>query len=185
MGFRSDKRTLKGLRQGSRETYEHVISLNYESIYRLMLYLTADTTLAEDLTQETFTSAWARLDHFEAKASVKTWLHKIAYHKFIDSKRASARGAQLLAQIKPLGSGSSQASNPFLCFAADEDTKILLQALNSLPSPDYTAIVLHYINGLTFRQMAAVLDRPVGSVKWQTSRALKQLRTTLSDRIEQ
>jgi len=150
-----------------------------------MAYLTGETTLAEDLTQETFASAWAKIDNFKAKASVKTWLHRIAYNKFIDSKRTSTRRAALLAARNPVGSDSDRTSSPAEESINDEHTRILYQALDKLQLPDYIVIVLHYIGGLSFREMAAVLDKPVGTVKWQTSRALGELATILNGRIQQ
>jgi len=150
-----------------------------------MAYLTGDTTLAEDLTQETFASAWARIDRFEAKASIKTWLHRIAYNKFIDSKRTSTRRAALLAARNPIGSDSDRTSSPAEESIKDEHTRILYQALDKLQLPDYIVIVLHYIGGLSFREMAVILDKPVGTVKWRTSRALNELGSTLNGRIKQ
>ena len=185
MGFGSEKRSLKAIRQGRREAYEQIICRHYESIYRLMAYLTGETTLAEDLTQETFASAWAKIDSFKAKASVKTWLHRIAYNKFIDSKRTSTRRAALLAARNPVISDSYRTSSPAEDSINDEHTGILYQALDKLKLPDYIVIVLHYIGGLSFREMALILDKPVGTVKWQTSRALSELAEIINGRIQQ
>lgn len=183
--FGSEKRSLKAIRQGRREAYEQIIFRHYESVYRLMAYLTGDTTLAEDLTQETFASAWAKIDDFKAKASIKTWLHRIAYNKFIDSKRISTRRADLIASQHPIGSDSDRTSSPPEQSINDEHTRILYQALDKLQLPDYIVIVLHYIGSLSFREMAVVLDKPVGTVKWQTSRALSELAAILNGRIQQ
>ena len=150
-----------------------------------MVYLTAETTLAEDLTQETFTSAWAKIKDFKANASIRTWLHRIGYNKFIDSKRAKARRIDLVTALNRPGVRPAQSPSPAQQSISDEDTRILYQALDKLQLQDYVVIVLHYIGGLSFREMAAVLDKPVGTVKWQTSRALSQLGTILNGRIEQ
>ena len=183
--FGSEKRNLKALREGRREAYEQTICRHYESIYHLMVYLTGDTTLAEDLTQETFASAWARIDQFKAKASIKTWLHRIAYNKFIDSKRTSNRRAALLAARNPIGSASGRTSSPAEQSMNDEHVGILYQALDKLELPDYIVIVLHYIGGFSFREIAAILDYPVGTIKWRASRALSELGSTLNGRIKQ
>ena len=184
MRFGSEKRSLNGIRKGRREAYEQVICQNYEAIYRLMLYLTAETTLAEDLTQETFTLAWAKINDFKAKASIRTWLHRIAYNKFIDSKRTSARRAGLLAAHTGIGFDTDVRSNPALQSISGENTTILYQSLEKLQPPDYDVIILHYINGLSFREMAAVLDKPAGTVKWLTSQALSRLKTIVNGRIQ-
>ncbi|MBN2271635.1 MAG: RNA polymerase sigma factor [Sedimentisphaerales bacterium] len=185
MRFGSEKRSLKAIRQGRREAYEQIICQHYESIYRLMAYLTGDTTLAEDLTQETFASAWATIDRFNEKASIKTWLHRIAYNKFIDSKRMSTRRTALLAACISADPDSDQAANPAEQSINDEHIAILYHALDELQLQDYAVIVLHYIGGFSFHETAAVLDKPVGTIKWQTSKALNELGRLLSDRMEQ
>jgi RNA polymerase sigma-70 factor (ECF subfamily) len=148
-----------------------------------MAYLTRDTSLAEELTQETFASAWANIDSFRSRASLGTWLHRIAYRKFIDSTRRLKRDAALADGLAPQNDTAPESSNPLYRLTADENYRLLYQAMRMLKSPEYTVLVLHYIQGLSFRQVAKVLDRPVGTVKWQTSRALKNLKSYLTGRV--
>jgi DNA-directed RNA polymerase specialized sigma24 family protein len=74
--------------------------------------------------------------------------------------------------------------NPFHQLAKDEHIRLLYEAMHKLDSPEYVAIVLHYVQGFSFREMTGVLDEPVGTIKWRTSRALKRLRAFLTGRIE-
>jgi len=148
-----------------------------------MAYLTRDTSLAEELTQETFASAWANIDSFRSRASLGTWLHRIAYRKFIDSTRRQKRDAALTGSLEPQNDIAPESSDPLHRLTADENYRLLYQAMRMLKSPEYTVLVLHYIQGLSFRQVAKVLDRPVGTVKWQTSRALKNLKSFLTGRV--
>ncbi|MHC4156637.1 MAG: RNA polymerase sigma factor, partial [Planctomycetota bacterium] len=83
---RQERQTIKKLRQGRRDAYEDVICRHYGPIYRFLAYLTLDAGLAEELTQETFAAAWANIDRFEQRSALATWLHRIAYRKFIDAK---------------------------------------------------------------------------------------------------
>ena len=175
MGPGAERKNLKMLRQDRRKAYEAAVLQHYRSIYRFMAYLTRDTGLAEELTQETFASAWANIDSFKARSSFKTWLHKIAYRKFIDSKRSQRRDVE--------NDNATQASNPLHRLTADENTRLLYEAMRSLKQAEYIAILLHYIQGLSFRQVAKVLNQPVGTVKWRTSRALKTLKQYLSGRV--
>jgi len=180
---RSERQNLKGIRKGRLEAYEAVISQNYASIYRFVLYLTGDSTLAEELTQETFASAWAGIDRFKGKASFGTWLHQIAYRKFIDSKRRIHRNNAFMAKLRQETCDTSETFDPFHRLTADEHTRLLYEAIYKLDSSERAAIVLHYIQGLSFREMAEVLDKPAGTVKWYTSRALKLLKAHLNGRV--
>ena len=185
MRHRSKRQNLKDIRKGRREAWEAVISQNYKSIYRFMAYLTADVSLAEDLTQETFVSAWTNIDRFKGRASIGTWLHRIAYHKFIDSKRNSERSIALKDKLKKGVHNTPETFNPLYRVMADERSRFLYEAMQKLESPEYVLIVLHYIQGLSFREMTKVLDEPTGTVKWRTSKALKKLKHILTGRVEQ
>lgn len=183
MGLGAERKNLKEFRQGRREAYEAAVLQHYRSIYRFMAYLTRDTELAEELTQETFASAWANIDSFKTRSSFKTWLHRIAYRKFIDSKRNQRRDAAFIADLEIENDNATQPSNPLRRLTVDEDTRLLYEAMRSLKQAEYITILLHYIQGISFRQVAKVLNQPVGTVKWQNSRALKTLRQYLSDKV--
>ncbi|UCG57374.1 MAG: RNA polymerase sigma factor [Phycisphaerales bacterium] len=181
----SERQKLKGVRQGQREACEEVVCQHYRSIYRFMAYMSGDAGLAEDLTQETFTAAWANIGSYKGRASIGTWLHKIAYHKFIDSGRRLERRAALVAGLQKENSSEQEAFNPLHRLTMNEHWRILYEAMRKLEAPEYTSIVLHYIQDLSFREMGKVLDEPVGTVKWRTSRALARLKGFLTGRIEQ
>lgn len=183
MGRREQRQNVKKLGQGRREACEAVVLQHYRSIYRFMAYLTRDTSLAEELTQETFASAWANIDSFKGWSSAGTWLHRIAYSKFIDSRRRLQRDAALLNGLEPKNETAMENSDPLHQLTFDENNRLLYEAMRKLKSADYVIILLHYIQGLSFREMAKVLDKPVGTIKWQTSRSLKRLKAYLTGRI--
>lgn len=166
-----------------REFYKSTVCEHYESVYRFMLYLTGNKSLAEDLTQETFSSGWSSISNYRRKSSMRTWLHKIAYHKFIDSTRKSKRHNDLISELKNDGLNMHGIVDPLLEVMADENSKLLYEGIRTLKPKEYTVIILHYIQDLSFRQMAKVLGKSTGMVKWQTSYALKKLRKFLIDRI--
>ena len=180
------KRPSKGkLSKVRAEACRALVCDHYEAIYRFMAYLTRDTNLAEELTQEAFACAWENMDSFRGRARLRTWLHRIAYHRFVDWCRRVERDAALAATVKMQRSGAVQNQDPCDKLAQDEHQELLYGALKKLNLPESTVIVLHYIQGLSYRQMAKVLDEPAGTVKWRTSGALKKLRALLTGRIVQ
>jgi RNA polymerase sigma-70 factor (ECF subfamily) len=180
---RLERQNLKYIRQGRREACEQAVRQHYRSVYRFLAYLSGDASLAEDLTQETFIAAWANIDRYKGRASFGTWLHKIAYHKFIDSGRRLGRRVTSIARLKEESSGVTETSNPLYRLTLDEHSRLLYEAMHKLEPSEYMAILLHYIQGLSFREMAKVLDEPAGTVKWRTSRALTKLRKLLTGRV--
>jgi len=180
---RTNRELLKAVRQGQREACEELISRHYRKIYRFTAYLSGDASLAEELTQETFTAAWANIDCYKGRAKFDTWLHQIAYHKFIDSRRKLQRDAALITGLKQDRSDTSETLNPLHRLIADEHLRLVYAAMQKLGSSEYVVIVLHYIQGLSFRKTAKVLNQPVGTVKWQSSQALKKLKAYLTNRV--
>ena len=139
--------------------------------------------MAEDLTQDTFTSAWMNIDRYKGRASLKTLLHRIAYNKFLDSERGKRKRSEFISGWKESNSNVQTTSDPLYKITEDEHSYLLLKAMYKLESADYIVIILHYIQDFSYREMANVLNEPVGTIKWRTSQALKRLRDLLTDRI--
>jgi RNA polymerase sigma-70 factor (ECF subfamily) len=175
-----DPRLLSDLRAGCPEACAELVHGHYQAVYRFLVHLTRDVHQAEDLTQETFTAAWERTATFEGRATLATWLHRIAYTKFIDAQRAARRTAGMLPR---LASTPSTASDPLDTAIANDEAEGLYRALEALDPAERTVLVLHYLQGLSYREMAAVLDEPTGTVKWRTAEALHRLRDLLGDEV--
>jgi len=177
----SERGVLNGLRQYRREAYEAVIDAHYRSVYRLMLLLTGDADLAEDLTQEAFTSAWKAVDQFRGHASIRTWLHRIAYHCFVDARRRRERERAAAVNLGERADGAL--ADPVSQVMAEEKLARVYAALESLVDEERALLVLHYVEGLSYREVAKVLDRPSGTVKWLVGRALDKLREQLAEKV--
>jgi RNA polymerase sigma factor (sigma-70 family) len=88
-----------------------------------------------------------------------------------------------MAKLKKEGRNLRKPSNPLQQLTADEDSRLMYEAMCRLELEEYIVIVLHYIQGLSFREMAKVLDEAVGTVKWRTSKTLKKLKAFLSGKV--
>lgn len=152
---------------------------HYKSIYAFLFNLGFEESLAADLTQETFLSAWQGIADFRGKASLSTWLHRIAYNKFVDSKRAMERRNAGAEQLQARQRDRQEEAGPLDQLLLAERSQCLRNAIGKLDGRDAVVIVLHYLQGLSFREMAATLDEPAGTIKWRTSRALARLRDIL------
>jgi RNA polymerase sigma-70 factor (ECF subfamily) len=175
-----DQDLLSNLRAGRPEACAELVRAHYQKVYRLLVHLTRDVHQAEDLTQETFAAAWERIATFQARSTLATWLHRIAYTKFIDAQRAARRAAGMLERLM---SPKVSPSDPFDTVVADDEAQRLYRALDRLDARQRTLLVLHYLQGLSYRAMASVLDEPTGTVKWRTAEALNCLRALLPDEV--
>jgi RNA polymerase sigma-70 factor, ECF subfamily len=165
------------IRAGDRAACEEFVRREYSAVYRFLRYLTNNSESAADLTQETFQTAWERLEQFHGRSTVASWLHRIAYNKFVDARRRLQldRAWQDRQRSKlPV----RQALSPADAACANENSERLYEAVTQLPQEQRTVIVLHYFQSLSLRETAEVLGEPVGTVKWRASAALQVLRDT-------
>jgi RNA polymerase sigma-70 factor (ECF subfamily) len=179
---KAERRILAALRQGRRQAYETVIDAHYGSVYRFLLFLTGEGHLAEDLTQEVFASAWEALDRFRGRASMKTWLHRIAYNAFVDAQRRRTRDVALVQGLSD--SRPDPAGDPVDELVAAEQVSQMVLALSRLESDDRAVLALRYVEALSYREMAQVLGRPNGTLRWLTSRAVKRLADELTGKAK-
>jgi RNA polymerase sigma-70 factor (ECF subfamily) len=173
-----DQRLLDSLRAGRSEACAELVHSHYHAVYRFLLHLTRDIPQAEDLTQETFAAAWERIATFQGRSTLATWLHRIAYTKFIDGQRSERRAATVHERVT---STACTPADPLETAIALDEARRLYGALDELDAADRTLLVLHYLQGLSYREMASVLNEPSGTVKWRTREALNCLRILLTD----
>lgn len=176
----NDQRLIKSLKAGHSGALADLISGHYQMVYRFLFHLVRDVHRAEDLTQETFTTAWERIATFEGKSRLATWLHRIAYTKFVDNQRAEGRAATFRKRI---AESAIDPLDPIESVIAGDEERRLYLALSELDEVDRAVLVLHYLQGLSYREMALVLGEPSGTVKWRTSEALNDLRILLTDEV--
>jgi len=177
--FWSEMLLARRVRGGDRAACNELIHAHHAALYRFLLHLARDAHAAEDLTQETFAAAWRNIGGFRGRASLSTWLHRIAYTKFVDWNRRSRR-------VRPHGpDAADELSNPGpgpLDKASDgEWAGRLARAVERLDEPAREVVVLHYFQGLSYRQMSHVLGQPSGTVKWRLSAALERLRSLIHE----
>ncbi len=173
---RAERALAQRIRQGDADAVRTFVRAHYERVYRYLAHLCRDVPTAEDLTQETFTSAWRAIGRFGGTSSLATWLHRIARNAFLDHCRRRRRRPP----VAPGDVERPDGRDPLAELLADEQRRRLHAAVEALAAAERESIVLHYFQGLSYRQMAEVLDEPVGTVKWRTGRALKQLNAILT-----
>ena len=178
---RSEKALVQRIRAGDHEACVELIRQFHAPIYRLLAHLCRDAHLAEDLAQETFLAAWAKISGFNVASSLNTWLHTIAYRKFIDAHRRHERTVTI-SNDASVDRAPANNPDPYASALASDENRRLYCALDRLRPAERDVIVLHYLQGLTYEDLAAIVDEPTGTVKWRTRQALEHLRTALESK---
>lgn len=179
--FWSEMLLARRVRAGDRDACAALVRAHHADVYRFLSRLCRDAHAAEDLTQETFAAAWQGIGSFGGLASLKTWLHRIAYRKFVDWDRRPRLAQQHQVRENFGAACPSGAPGPSEAAEAQEWSRRLAAAVDRLEPAEREVIVLHYFQGLSFREIAHVLGQPAGTVKWRVSEALGRLRTMTHD----
>ena len=140
-------------------------------VYRYMLCLTNNLEDAEDLAQDSLLKARAQIRSYRGESSLKTWVHKVAFHTFTHwSRRRKPRG---ILSVELEASGDP--------FGHVEAAQALLEALSKLGPALAQPLVLQEINDLSIEEIALILDIPAGTVKSRLSTARQRLRQIFGD----
>lgn len=144
------------------------------SLLRVARRLTLDSSLAEDLVQETLLLAWRSFDDFRAGTNIRAWLFRILFNAFYaQGRRLRARPVlvSLPQGIEPEWPGSGGAE---LFEAA-----AVGRALGELSEEHRGVLLLAVVEGFTCREVAAILSVPIGTVMSRLNRARRALRNAL------
>ncbi len=138
---------------------------------------------ARDAVQESFISAYRNLSNFRGDAKVSSWLHRIAVNQCLTRKRRTKTRSETYIDDDD---GSEDAyfvapaeKSPSRSIEQNERTRLVRQAVQTLPTELKEVIVMKEFQEMTFQQMSEVLDLPLSTVKSRLYTALKQLRMKL------
>lgn len=157
----------------------------HQQIALRVAYLTLrDPHEAEDAAQEAFVKAYRALGRFRTQAPFRPWLLQIVRNEALNRRRRAGRQHHLAVRLASDTSSQDAASSPEADFLDGERRRLLLEALESLPSR-YRVVVEHrFLAGLSEAETATVLRLPPGTVKSRTSRGLDRLRAVIeSERL--
>lgn len=167
---------------GSQQAFEQIVRRYQRPVIRLLVRLTGDPALAEDLAQETFVKAFRSLAAFDATRRLSSWLFRIAHNTGIDAlRRMKTSRVQPAPADGPDAPAREIASPP----APDpverrELGRALEDALAQLRPDQRTAVVLRYEEGLAFEEIGRVLGIPETTARSHVHRARKELARVLS-----
>src|SRR5215469_7658390 len=146
-----------------------------ERVYSSALYSTGDDSQAQDLVQAVFLSIFRGLQGFRFQSSFSTWVYRIAHNECQNHHRQ--RRANVVPLEAILGDSAEIDPKPIsdVQHARQECQSIIQQAVMQLPFQMREAVVLRYLEGLSYDEMAKVLGCAPGTVASRLSRALTEL----------
>ena len=161
----------------SKENFIKLIQQYQNLVFSICLKLTGDYFAAEDLTQETFLSAYQHLNDFDGQAE-KAWLCRIASNKCVDYLRAAARRAVPVAEEEMPETVDTTQEDP-LGRVLNQELLAKLKTDCEALKPPYREISLkHYVEGKSAVEIAAESGDSVNTIKTRIYRAREMLQKT-------
>lgn len=143
-----------------------------DRVYGYAFYLLGDHHDAEDVTERTFLAALAAIDSFRDEgASFRAWLFRIAHNQLVNALRARGRHRSTSLDAEP----AADDGDPAVLAGRAEEWRRVRRALDQLPDDRRQVIVLRFVDGLSAREIGAVLGRSPGAVRVLQHRALRQV----------
>lgn len=166
---------------GDQVAFELLVIKYQRRIQRLIGRMVRDVDLVEDIAQETFIRAYRALHQFRGDAQFYTWLYRIAVNtakKFLLELKRDSAISESSSKLNEDGdetswsrSESMSDETPETVLAAKEIAIVVNDVLNTLPEDLRQALVLREIDGLTYEDIAVVMNCPIGTVRSRIFRA--------------
>ena len=163
------------------EKFEAVALEHMNLVYRSALYMAQNENDAQDLVQETYLRAYRFFDKFEEGTNCKAWLLKILQNTFINTIRRKRKQSRVihLSEMEDQGLELTSDANPEYEVFGDLFDDEMTAAMNRLPVEYRTAILLADVKRLSYKEVADIVDCPIGTVMSRLHRGRKLLRESL------
>ncbi|MEM9227692.1 MAG: RNA polymerase sigma factor [Verrucomicrobiota bacterium] len=157
--------------------FNELVEAYYKPLYRFAYSLAKNEHEASDLTQQTFTIYAQKGDSLRDATKIKSWLFTTLYREFLRLRRKSAQAIPQENDILELEAPSVEPSGARL-----HDSNSALEALQQIDESYRAPLTLFYLKDLSYKEIAATLDIPIGTVMSRLSRGKAQLKSLLQSR---
>lgn len=182
-----DAEVIRRVRAGDRDCFGVLVDRYAGRIARLVRGFVRQAEDAEDVVQESFVKAFARLDRFDGRSAFYTWLYRIAANTAMDhNKKVRRRPAPLPLEApseegdRPGNMPADRAPGPDRRAEGSEARARIDEAIESLPRKYREVLVLREIEGLSYGEIARALRLSAGTVESRLFRARERLRARLA-----
>jgi len=163
--------------RGDRSAFGEIVRHHHSSVVNVVYRLCGDVQLAEDAAQEAFLRAWLHIDSYRPQFSLRNWLYRIAVNSALDTLR---KERHVQADLETVVAADPH-SGPETELYHRERARRVQQAVMALSESSRAALVLREYGGLSYQEIAAALDIPVGTVMSRLNYGRNRLRELLVD----
>jgi RNA polymerase sigma-70 factor (ECF subfamily) len=172
--------------RGNRRAFEELVDRHKQKAYRVAFDFTRDREEAKDLSQEAFLRAYTKLAGFDGRSGFYTWFYRILVNLCLDYRRRAKHQPSeqfeegIESQVDP-SARVNQSISPDQHVMASQISRKIGAALEALPPRQRTAFILKNHQGLSIKEIAALMESAEGTVKVHLHRAVTALRERLAE----
>ncbi len=188
----NDFKLMQKIAQKDLLAFQELVNRYQSLILNTCFRLTGDRENAEDVAQEVFFQVYRQAKSFRGRSKLSTWLYRIAVNRSLNFNRKQKRFSQNKSSVDEQESRTRHVDilqsfpnqSPEEAFEKKEERKFINKALDSLQEKQRTAFILHYWEGLSYREIAEILNTSLSSVESRIHRAKNALRDILLEVME-
>jgi RNA polymerase sigma-70 factor (ECF subfamily) len=174
MSRRKERALIRASIEGDSEAFEALYLHYMERIYRYIYFRVGDEAQAEDMTEDVFVRAWESLPKFRlGKSHFTSWLYTIAHNLLVDHYR---RRNPVQISHEDLARFSDPGDLPERVISRKQEFEILTKSIQQLDDLDQEVLLLRFVEGLSHREIAAIIGKSQSASRVIQHRALKALR---------
>jgi RNA polymerase sigma-70 factor (ECF subfamily) len=173
----SDEALVKAIADGDRRAMQTLYQRHNVRVYRFVLRLTNNASVAEDLVSEVFIDVWRQADTFRAQSQVSTWLLSIAHHKALSALR---RRQDVQLDERMASAIEDPADDPETIVRNEDRSAAIQSCLSQLSAPHREVIDLVYYQEKSVDEVACIVGIPASTMKTRMFYARKQMEKLLA-----
>jgi len=175
------------LKGGDQAAFKSIVETWQDMVYNTSLGIVQSVEDAEDVAQEVFVQVYESINQFKGDSKFSTWLYRIAVTKSLDHLRKKKRKKRFAFLQSLFGVNEEEVrhtpdfNHPGVGLENKEKASVLFKAIDKLPDNQKTAFTLHKLEGLSYQEVAEVMETTVSSVESLMHRAKGNLKKILTD----
>jgi len=178
----SEAQLVARAQNGDRNAYGDLVRSHHRGVIQVIYRMCGDSELAQDAAQEAFLRAWTHLPTYRPGTNLRSWLYRIAVNAALDVLRRESKISN--TDFETLTMPDPQAG-PESELLKKERTLAVQIAILTLSEASRSVLVLREYGGLTYQEIAAALEIPMGTVMSRLNYARRQLKSALLPHVLQ
>jgi RNA polymerase sigma-70 factor, ECF subfamily len=170
----NDREVIEACQRGDYDAFRLLFETHKDRVYSIALRYSGDAAEAMDIAQETFLKLLSSIQDFRGDSSFESWLYRIVVNRCLDHQR---RGRKLMPFLEDMLDAAENALSKLLRAEVENDVQAIV---GKLPPEQRIVVVLRYTEGLSYEEIAAILNCSKGTVASRLNRAHSALERRLS-----